>query len=268
MSVRFGPVPKECSDEEVFAQYNDGLLATRAMRLRNPYFAQEIPAGKPQLRREGRKGPWSMVGDVLRGVVEYGDAPEDVVFEVDDHDLNLTEFAELFSSLSGWGFRLVIVPGDELLEHPRIKVGTKSWGHRESSEKTEDLKDSRFTGEWQITRIELLPTDELDLLGPAHFYFDRNGEGRARFAMLKAELGCCQYGCREGRPSVDFSWNGSDGGARVNGRGWAWIQEDGTLEGHFLIQGGEATAFWAKKPEKPASAPTKHANGEGNRNYH
>ncbi len=258
--VHFGPIPKDWTDEQVFKRHNDGLLATRAMRLRHPYFAREIPAGKPQIRRERQSAYWNLVGDVLRGGIDAGDHPEDLIFEVDDEDLSLNEFASLFLGLGGWGFRLVVVPADEILRHPRIKVGGEPFRHRDPGEETEDLKDSRFTGNWRITKMEAV-----EPLGPAHIKFDRHGGGGIRFAEVKAKLGCCQYASREGRPSVDFSWAGTNDGDRGNGRGWALIREDGTLEGRFLIQGGDASAFWARKESSAAGPEAGRGRREGTR---
>jgi hypothetical protein len=52
---------------------------------------------------------------------------------------------------------------------------------------------------------------------------------------------------RDGRPGAEFSWQGSDEGDDVSGRGWAALNPDGTLEGHIYIHLGGDSAFRAER---------------------
>jgi hypothetical protein len=52
---------------------------------------------------------------------------------------------------------------------------------------------------------------------------------------------------RNGRPAVEFSWQGSDEGDDVCGRGWAALSRDGTLEGHIYFHLGDDSAFRAER---------------------
>ncbi len=52
---------------------------------------------------------------------------------------------------------------------------------------------------------------------------------------------------REGRPGVESSWQGSDEGDDVSGRGWAALNPDGTLEGHIYFHLGDDSAFRAER---------------------
>ena len=50
---------------------------------------------------------------------------------------------------------------------------------------------------------------------------------------------------RDGRPGVEFSWQGSDESDDVSGRGWAALNPDGTPEGHIYFHLGDDSAFRA-----------------------
>ena len=44
---------------------------------------------------------------------------------------------------------------------------------------------------------------------------------------------------RDGRPAVEFTWDGSDEGDRVSGRGWVQLCPDGSLLGHIYFHDGD-----------------------------
>jgi hypothetical protein len=50
-----------------------------------------------------------------------------------------------------------------------------------------------------------------------------------------------------GRPSVEFSWQGSDEGDDASGRDWAALNPDGMLEGHIYFHLGDDSAFRAQR---------------------
>ena len=50
---------------------------------------------------------------------------------------------------------------------------------------------------------------------------------------------------REGKPAVEFSWEGMEENDQVSGRGWA-ILEDGALRGRIFIHRGDDSAFLAR----------------------
>jgi hypothetical protein len=45
----------------------------------------------------------------------------------------------------------------------------------------------------------------------------------------------------------EFSWQGSDEGDEVSGRGWAALDADGTLGGHVYFHLGDDSAFRAER---------------------
>jgi hypothetical protein len=107
-----------------------------------------------------------------------------------------------------------------------------------------------FLGHWRITAMELWTADDLDLLGPAHLTLERDGLGRMSFVAIEAGLDY-RVGQRDGGPAVEFSFEGSDEGDRISGRGWA-ILADGELQGRIFIHQGDDSAFTARRSELAA----------------
>ena len=112
---------KQMTDHEVFHRFNEGLKASRLYRKAHPYVAKEVPKGKQQLHRQYHRGPFELQGDVLRCIIGVKNDGE-VVFEIDNKELNASEFSSLFHAHAGWGLRVCVVPADELSREPRIEV--------------------------------------------------------------------------------------------------------------------------------------------------
>jgi hypothetical protein len=55
----------------------------------------------------------------------------------------------------------------------------------------------------------------------------------------------CRPGERDGYSSVEFTWQGSDEGDEVSGRGWAVLADDGSLQGHLYFHLGDDSGFRA-----------------------
>ncbi len=69
--------------------------------------------------------------------------------------------------------------------------------------------------------------------------------GSFQFGYVRGDV---EYreGARDGKPSIEFSWNGHDEMDPSRGRGWAVVDVD-QLEGTFFIHRGDESAFRAKK---------------------
>jgi hypothetical protein len=105
-------------------------------------------------------------------------------------------------------------------------------------------------GHWRITSMELWTADDLDLLGPAHLTLERDGLGRLGFLAIDAGLDY-RIGQRDGHPAVEFSFDGSDEGDRISGRGWA-VREGDELRGRIFIHHGDDSGFTARRSERVA----------------
>jgi hypothetical protein len=90
----------------------------------------------------------------------------------------------------------------------------------------------RIIGRWRITEMDNWDQEAVDLVQPGFIEFDEDGLGGLGFIVVAGELDC-RDADRDSRPGVEFSWQGSDEGDDVSGRGWAALNPDGTLEGHI-----------------------------------
>jgi hypothetical protein len=116
----------------------------------------------------------------------------------------------------------------------------------------------RIVGRWRITEMDSWDQEAVDLVEPGFIEFDEDGLRELGFIAVTGELDCRDVD-REGRPGVEFSWQGSDEGDDVSGRGWAALNPDGTLEGHIYFHLGDDSAFRAERlREGPGGRRTKH----------
>lgn len=118
-----------------------------------------------------------------------------------------------------------------------------------------------FTGKWRISEMDTWDQEAFDLLGPAYFSFSEDRLGEFRFIAVHGSMDC-QYSERDGRPFVEFTWEGDDEGHPTCGRGWALIEKVGTLTGHIYIHQGDDSGFRAiraTKEEKAARPKTSKA---------
>ncbi len=92
-----------------------------------------------------------------------------------------------------------------------------------------------FIGTWRITGMEQWDREAYGLMGPAFFRFDRRGTEHFRFLAVTVQMDC-RYSKREGRPFVEFTWEGIDERDPAGGRGWGRIEQDDTLHGHIFFR--------------------------------
>ena len=98
-------------------------------------------------------------------------------------------------------------------------------------------------GTWRILGTELWDLDDLDLIEPAYLMLEPRGHGRLGLLAIEATLDY-RVVQREGLPAIEFSFEGSDEGDRISGRGWA-ILEGEQLQGRISIHHGDDSGFTA-----------------------
>lgn len=108
------------------------------------------------------------------------------------------------------------------------------------------MNDKHFEGVWRIEEMEGWGEDSLNLLGPANITFDNDGLGSFQFVAVVGFMDC-RFSRRDGRPLVEFSWQGHDDSDDACGRGWAIIKDDGKLGGRIFIHCADDSAFVAKR---------------------
>jgi hypothetical protein len=110
-----------------------------------------------------------------------------------------------------------------------------------------------FVGWWRIVEMELWDADVIDLVAPAFIEFGKDLSGRFGFVVVDGWMDC-RVVERSGRPCVEFSWEGTDEGDEVSGRGWAVVADDGALVGRIFFHLGDDSGFRAVRTEATASA--------------
>jgi hypothetical protein len=102
----------------------------------------------------------------------------------------------------------------------------------------------RIAGRWRITEAELWDCDALNLVAPAFIEFTEDGSGSFGFIAIQGEMDCREVE-RDGRPGVEFSWEGNDECDPASGRGWAALEKDGSLRGRIFFHLGDDSGFTA-----------------------
>jgi hypothetical protein len=90
---------------------------------------------------------------------------------------------------------------------------------------------------------------------PGFILFDQHRQGEFQFGYVSGQMDC-EPTERNGKPAVEWTFEGNDEMDPITGRGWAALNESGTLSGRFSIHNGESSGFTAgrivekKKPKK------------------
>lgn len=100
---------------------------------------------------------------------------------------------------------------------------------------------SAVLGRWRITAIEGWEADYVDMLGPGHIQFDRDG-GSIEFGAVQIALDCWYS-----PTGTHFNFHGSDEGTEVSGDGDADLEPDGTLAGEICFHNGDDMPFTARR---------------------
>jgi hypothetical protein len=115
---------------------------------------------------------------------------------------------------------------------------------------TAGTANDALLGTWRIVATELWDLDDLDLMEPAHLTLKRNGHGSLGLLAIEAILDY-RVVQREGLPAIEFSFEGSDEGDQISGRGWA-ILEGEQLRGRIFIHHGDDSGFTAARKKTSA----------------
>ena len=92
-------------------------------------------------------------------------------------------------------------------------------------------------GKWRVVEI---PDYDMALLG-AYILFGKNGRAFAFDCLTGSIHGVCEG------DAVEFTWQGNDEMEPASGRGWAELQDDGSLEGEICLDNGDDISFIARR---------------------
>ena len=104
-----------------------------------------------------------------------------------------------------------------------------------------------FEGRWRITWMHQWDQDYVDEEVEGFIEFEPKGLGSFQFGYVRGQADC-RTSSRDGKPSVEFSWEGGDGadGTPLTGRGWAVLEAD-ELSGMICIHLGDESEFKATR---------------------
>jgi hypothetical protein len=111
---------------------------------------------------------------------------------------------------------------------------------------------SPFTGRWRITSMSMWDQDYLDKEVEAFIEFEDKGLGSFQFGYVGGQIDC-RVMQRDGKQSVEFTWDGGDDadGTPLTGRGGVILDGD-KLNGEFFIHLGDDSEFEAKRKTSPS----------------
>jgi len=102
-----------------------------------------------------------------------------------------------------------------------------------------------FEGRWRITWMEQWDQDFVDAEVEGFIEFDAKKFGSFQFGYVQGDISY-RFRTRDGKPSVEFTWDGSDEMDPAQGAGWGVVDGD-ELSGEFFFHGGDESAFRATK---------------------
>ncbi len=108
---------------------------------------------------------------------------------------------------------------------------------------------SPFGGRWRITSMEMWGQDFVDAEVEGFFEFGPDGLGSFQFGYVSGEIDYWDS-TRDGKPSVEWTWDGNDEMDPASGSGWAVIDGD-TIQGVIAIHHGDKSRFVAKRKKIP-----------------
>ena len=104
-------------------------------------------------------------------------------------------------------------------------------------------------GRWLIESMDQWDRDFIDEEVRGYFEFNARGSGSLQYGYVQGQIDY-RLGERDGKPALEFSWEGRDEMDLAQGRGW--LQREGEkLKGMFFIHlGDESGIALTGEPEK------------------
>jgi hypothetical protein len=95
--------------------------------------------------------------------------------------------------------------------------------------------------------MDVWDRDAIDLVGPGFIEFFDDGTGRFAFIVVDAYLRC--HDVDDDPLRLEFTWEGTDEGDAVTGRGWVESEADDSLRGHIYFHNGDDSGFRAARQD-------------------
>jgi hypothetical protein len=114
--------------------------------------------------------------------------------------------------------------------------------------KSKPKPKSPFLGCWDIVSMSNWDEDYFNEEVQAYIEFEPDQRGEFQFGYVRGTLDF-REGERDGRPSVEWTWDGNDEMDPAQGRGWA-VLEDDELHGMIFFHLGDESDFDAVRASK------------------
>ena len=114
-------------------------------------------------------------------------------------------------------------------------------------------------GRWLIESMDQWDRDFIDEEGRGYFEFDSQDSGQFQFGYVQGQIDY-RLGERDGKPAVEFTWDGHDEMDPALGRGWLVLEGD-ELKGDDLIRIlGTNRESWLKR--EPEDKPSRNGSDD------
>ena len=104
--------------------------------------------------------------------------------------------------------------------------------------------------------MDMWDQDFVDAEVEGYIRLDHGGVGEFQFGLVHGWIDH-ETTERDGRPAVEWSWEGNDEMDSASGRGWAISQGDGTIKGKLSFHRGDKSGFIAVRKGEPRQARKK-----------
>jgi hypothetical protein len=111
-------------------------------------------------------------------------------------------------------------------------------------------------GQWRITQMDMWDQDFVDEEVEGYVRLDHGGSGEFQFGYVHGWIDH-QPVERDGKTGVEWSWEGNDEMDSACGRGWAVLQDDGTMKGMLAFHRGDKSGFLAVRKGEPRQSAKK-----------
>lgn len=110
------------------------------------------------------------------------------------------------------------------------------------------------TGRWLIESMDQWDRDFIDEEVRGYFEFDSKNSGDFHFGYVQGRIDY-RLGERDGKPVVEFSWEGHDESEAILGRGWLVLEGDQLKGMVYMHFGDESGIVLKREPEKKPKKP-------------